>query len=68
MAFNYPTRGHPEPFQKVGVLVSTNTTKSESENYRLKCRNNNVDYVPIKTDDSLDKTLIEYLIKRKKMS
>ena len=38
------------------------------ENYRLKCRNNNVDYVQIKTNDTLDKTLIEYLIKRKKMS
>ena len=36
--------------------------------YKLECRKNNIDYVQINTSDSLDKSLIEYLIKRTKIS
>ncbi len=35
--------------------------------YKAECRKNNIDYVPVNTSDSLDKSLIEYLIKRTKV-
>ena len=35
--------------------------------YKTECRKNNIDYVPVNTSDSLDKSLIEYLIKRTKV-
>ena len=37
------------------------------ETYRLECRKNNIDYVRVSTSDSLDKSLIEYLIKRSRL-
>ena len=36
--------------------------------YRLECRKNNIDYVQVNTSNSLDKSLIEYLIKRSKIT
>ena len=36
--------------------------------YKMECRKNNIDYVQINTSDSLDKSLIQYLIKRDKVS
>ena len=35
--------------------------------YQSECSQNNIDYVQINTSDSLDKTLIEYLIKRSRL-
>ncbi|MBI45468.1 MAG: DUF58 domain-containing protein [Candidatus Marinimicrobia bacterium] len=35
--------------------------------YKNECSKNNIDYVPVNTSDSLDKSLIEYLIKRTKV-
>ena len=35
--------------------------------YKMECRKNNIDYVQINTSDSLDKSLIQYLIKRSKI-
>ena len=37
------------------------------ETYRLECRKNNIDYVKVDTSDSLDNSLIEYLIKRARL-
>lgn len=37
------------------------------EIYRSECRKNNIDYVRVNTSDSLDKSLIEYLIKRSRL-
>ena len=37
------------------------------EIYRSECRKNNIDYVRVNTSDSLDKSLIEYLIKRSQL-
>ena len=37
------------------------------EIYRSECRKNNIDYVRVNTSDSLDKSLIEYLMKRSKL-
>jgi len=36
--------------------------------YKLECRKNNIDYIQVNTSDSLDKSLIEYLIKRAKVA
>ena len=35
--------------------------------YRHECNKNNIDYIQVNTSDSLDKSLIEYLIKRSKL-
>ena len=35
--------------------------------YQLECKKNNIDYIKVNTKDSLDKSLIQYLIKRKKI-
>jgi len=35
--------------------------------YKSQCRYNNIDYVPLFTDDSLDKGLNEYFNKRQKL-
>ena len=37
------------------------------DKYKMECRKNNIDYVQINTSDSLDKSLIQYLIKRAKI-
>ena len=37
------------------------------EIYRSECRKNNIDYVRVNTSDSLDKSLIEYLMKRSQL-
>ena len=37
------------------------------DTYKLECRKNNIDYVQINTSDSLDKSLVQYLIKRAKI-
>ena len=36
-------------------------------NYKIQCRQNNIDYVQLATDSSLDMALSEYLLKRKRM-
>ena len=38
------------------------------ETYRLECEKNKIDYVKVNTSDSLDKSLIEYLIKRSRLA
>ncbi len=38
------------------------------QEYKEECNKNNVDYIPINTSSSIDKTLIQYLIKRAKLS
>tara|TARA_Y100000590_G_C15629730_1_gene980746 strand:+ start:104 stop:1000 length:897 start_codon:yes stop_codon:yes gene_type:complete len=35
--------------------------------YKKQCRKNNIDFIQVKTSDSIDKSLIGYLLKRKKM-
>lgn len=37
------------------------------ENYKKECSKNSIDYIPINTSDSIDKTLIQYFIKRSKL-
>ena len=37
------------------------------ENYKKECSKNHIDYIPINTSDSIDKTLIQYFIKRSKL-
>tara|TARA_Y100000996_G_scaffold397717_1_gene365046 strand:+ start:443 stop:1342 length:900 start_codon:yes stop_codon:yes gene_type:complete len=37
------------------------------ETYRYECSKNNIDYIQVNTSDSLDKSLIEYIIKRSKL-
>ena len=36
-------------------------------NYKIECEKNKIDYIRINTSDSLEKSLIEYLIKRSKL-
>ena len=36
-------------------------------NYKIQCRQNNIDYIQLSTDSSLDMALSEYLLKRKRM-
>jgi len=36
--------------------------------YKRKCRKNNIDFIQIKTSDSIDKSLLSYFIKRKRLS
>ena len=36
--------------------------------YKKECQENSIDYVPIYTDESFDKSLTEYLNKRKKLN
>ena len=36
-------------------------------NYKIQCRQNNIDYVQLSTDSPLDMALSEYLLKRKRM-
>ena len=36
-------------------------------NYKVKCRQNNIDYVRLTTDESIDLALSEYLLKRKRI-
>ena len=38
------------------------------QEYKDECNKNNIDYIPINTSSSIDKTLIQYLIKRAKLS
>jgi len=38
------------------------------QEYKNECNKNNIDYIPINTSSSIDKTLIQYLIKRAKLS
>ena len=38
------------------------------ERYKYECEKNKIDYVNILTNESLEKSLIEYLIKRKKIN
>ena len=35
--------------------------------YRSECNKNNIDYIQVNTSDSLDKSLIEYLVKRSRL-
>ena len=37
------------------------------ENYKKECNKNKIDYIPINTSYSIDKTLIQYFIKRSKL-
>jgi len=37
------------------------------DNYKIQCRQNNIDYVQLATDSPLDMALSEYLLKRKRM-
>ena len=37
------------------------------DRYKKECNQNNIDYVPVNTSDSIDKTLIQYFIKRSKL-
>tara|TARA_Y100000996_G_scaffold109739_1_gene81110 strand:+ start:1325 stop:2224 length:900 start_codon:yes stop_codon:yes gene_type:complete len=37
------------------------------EIFRLECRKNNIDYITVDTSNSLDKSLIEYLMKRSRL-
>ena len=37
------------------------------ENYKKECSKNHIDYIPVNTSDSIDKTLIQYFIKRSKL-
>ena len=37
------------------------------EKYKKECNKNNIDYIPINTSYSIDKTLIQYIIKRSKL-
>ena len=37
------------------------------DNYKTECEKNKIDYIRINTSDSLEKSLIEYLIKRSKL-
>ena len=37
------------------------------DRYKKECNQNNIDYVPVNTSSSIDKTLIQYFIKRSKL-
>ena len=37
------------------------------DNYKIQCRQNNIDYIQLATDSPLDMALSEYLLKRKRM-
>jgi len=41
--------------------------KQFCDNYKIQCRQNNIDYVQLATDSPLDMALSEYLLKRKRM-
>ena len=51
--------------------IKTEYKKSISKfckKYKIECEKNKIDYVSINTSDSIDKSLLEYLIKRNKLS
>ena len=51
--------------------IKTEYKKSISkfcEKYKIECEKNKIDYVSVNTSDLIDKSLLEYLIKRNKLS
>ena len=48
-------------------LDYNNAVKTFLNYYKIECEKNKIDYVEINTSDSLEKSLIEYLIKRNKL-
>ena len=45
-----------------------NAFNSFCKYYEYECLKNKIDYIPITTDDSLDKSLMQYLIKRNQIN